>query len=67
MPDLNEGSENVTVHGIFNWILLLFIFSIITAIGNAKNNSTIYVYDYGYNGVLSSSNNRIDLNKNITI
>jgi hypothetical protein len=34
MPDLIDGSENVTVHGIFNWILLLAIFSIITAIGN---------------------------------
>ena len=34
MPDLLEGSENVSVHGIFNWILLLIIFSIITVIGN---------------------------------
>ncbi|WP_458454212.1 hypothetical protein [Methanobrevibacter sp.] len=34
MPDLIDGSENVTVHGIFNWILLLSIFSIITVIGN---------------------------------
>lgn len=34
MPDLIDGSENVTVHGIFNWILLLIIFSIITVIGN---------------------------------
>ena len=34
MPDLIDGSENVTVHGIFNWILLLAIFSAITAIGN---------------------------------
>ena len=34
MPDLIDGSENVTVHGIFNWILLLVIFSIITVIGN---------------------------------
>ncbi len=34
MPDLNEGSENVTVHGIFNWILLLIIFSIITVVAN---------------------------------
>ncbi len=34
MPDLIDGSENVTVHGIFNWIILLAIFSIITAIGN---------------------------------
>ena len=34
MPDLLEGSENVSVHGIFNWILLLAIFSVITVIGN---------------------------------
>ena len=34
MPDLIDGSENVSVHGIMNWILLLFIFSVITAIGN---------------------------------
>ena len=34
MPDLINGSENVSVHGIFNWIFLLAIFSIITAIGN---------------------------------
>ncbi len=34
MTDLIDGSENVTVHGIFNWILLLIIFSIITVIGN---------------------------------
>lgn len=34
MPDLIDGSENVTVHGIFNWILLLTIFSVITVIGN---------------------------------
>ena len=34
MTDLLEGSENVSVHGIFNWILLLVIFSIITVIGN---------------------------------
>ena len=34
MPDLIDGSENVTVHGIFNWIFLLIIFSIITVIGN---------------------------------
>ena len=34
MPDLIDGSENVSVTGIFNWILLLFIFSIITVIGN---------------------------------
>ena len=29
-----DGSENVSVHGIFNWILLLAIFSVITVIGN---------------------------------
>ena len=34
MLDLIDGSENVSVHGIFNWILLLIIFSIITVIGN---------------------------------
>ena len=34
MPDLIDGSENVSVHGILNWILLLIIFSIITTIGN---------------------------------
>ena len=34
MPDLIDGSENVTVHGIFTWILLLIIFSVITVIGN---------------------------------
>ena len=34
MPDFIDGSENVSVHGIFNWILLLLIFSIITVIGN---------------------------------
>ena len=34
MPDLIDGSENVTVHRIFNWILLLIIFSIITVIAN---------------------------------
>ena len=34
MPVLIDGSENITVHGIFNWILLLAIFSIITVIGN---------------------------------
>lgn len=34
MHDLIDGSENVSVHGIFNWILLLAIFSIITVIGN---------------------------------
>ena len=34
MPDLLDGSENVSVHGIFNWILLLAIFSVITVIAN---------------------------------
>ena len=34
MPDLIDGSEYVSVHGILNWILLLIIFSIITTIGN---------------------------------
>lgn len=34
MPDLIDGSENVSVHGIMNWIILLIIFSIITVIGN---------------------------------
>ena len=34
MPDFIDGSENVTVHGIFNWIRLLIIFSVITVIGN---------------------------------
>ena len=34
MPDLIDGSENVSVHGIFNWIVLLIIFSVITVIGN---------------------------------
>ncbi len=34
MVDLIDGTENVSVHGIFNWILLLAIFSIITVIGN---------------------------------
>ena len=34
MPDIFDGSENVSVHGILNWILLLFIFSVITVIGN---------------------------------
>ena len=34
MPDIIDGSENITFHGIFNWILLLAIFSIITVIGN---------------------------------
>lgn len=34
MPELIDNSGNVTVHGVFNWILLLAIFSIITVIGN---------------------------------
>lgn len=34
MPDIFDSSENVSVHGIFNWIFLLAIFSIITAVGN---------------------------------
>ena len=34
MPDLLDGSENVSVHGIMNWILLLIIFSVITVVGN---------------------------------
>ena len=34
MVDLIDGSENVTVQGILNWILLLIIFSVITVIGN---------------------------------
>ncbi|MEE1134050.1 MAG: hypothetical protein UHW60_04710 [Methanobrevibacter sp.] len=34
MPDLIDGTENVSVQGILNWILLLAIFSVITVIGN---------------------------------
>ena len=34
MTDFIDGSENVSVHGIFNWIFLLLIFSIITVVGN---------------------------------
>ena len=34
MVDIIDESENVSVHGILNWILLLTIFSIITVIGN---------------------------------
>ena len=34
MTDLIDGSENVSVHGIINWIVLLILFSIITVIGN---------------------------------
>ena len=35
MTELINGSENVSVHGIFNWILLLAIFSLITVVGNS--------------------------------
>ena len=34
MTDFIDGSENVSVHGILNWISLLIIFSVITVIGN---------------------------------
>ena len=34
MPDFIDGTENVSVHGIMNWIRLLIIFSVITVIGN---------------------------------
>ncbi len=34
MVDIIDGSENVSVHGILNWVLLLTIFSIITVVGN---------------------------------
>lgn len=34
MTDFIDGTENISVHGIFNWILLLAIFSVITVIGN---------------------------------
>lgn len=34
MAEFIDGSENVSVHGIFNWILLLTIFSVITVAGN---------------------------------
>ncbi len=34
MSDFIEGSENVSVHGILNWILLLAIFSVITVVAN---------------------------------
>ncbi|MBR6023836.1 MAG: hypothetical protein IK044_02575 [Methanobrevibacter sp.] len=34
MPDLIDGSQDVSVHGILNWIMLLGIFSVITVIGN---------------------------------
>ena len=35
MVEIIDGSENVSVQGILNWILLLAIFSIITVIGNS--------------------------------
>ena len=35
MAEIIDGSENVSVQGILNWILLLAIFSIITVIGNS--------------------------------
>ena len=34
MVDIIDGSENASVHGILNWILLLTIFSIIVVVGN---------------------------------
>ncbi|MGN0177432.1 MAG: hypothetical protein ACI389_06335 [Methanobrevibacter sp.] len=34
MVDIIDESENISVHGILNWVLLLTIFSIITVIGN---------------------------------
>ena len=34
MTDFIDGTENVSVHGIFNWIRLLIIFSVITVVGN---------------------------------
>lgn len=34
MPDFFDESVDVSVEGIFNWILLLTIFSVITVIGN---------------------------------
>ncbi len=35
MAEIIDGSENISVQGILNWILLLAIFSIITVIGNS--------------------------------
>ena len=35
MAEIIDGSENVSVQGILNWILLLARFSIITVIGNS--------------------------------
>ncbi len=34
MSEFIDGSENVSVHGVFNWVLLLTIFSVIVSIGN---------------------------------
>ncbi len=34
MVDIIDESENISVHGILNWVLLLAIFSVITVIGN---------------------------------
>ena len=34
MADIIDGSENVSVHGIFNWVVLLVIFSVITVVAN---------------------------------
>ena len=34
MTEFIDGSENISVHGVFNWILLLTIFSVITVVGN---------------------------------
>ena len=34
MVEIIDNSGNVTVHGVFNWMLLLTIFSVITVIGN---------------------------------
>lgn len=34
MVDIIDGSENISVHGILNWVLLLTLFSIITVVGN---------------------------------
>lgn len=33
--DIIDGSENISVHGILNWVLLLTIFSIIVVVGNS--------------------------------
>ena len=34
MTEFIDGSENISVHGVFNWVLLLAIFSVITVVGN---------------------------------